>query len=384
MPQDISGNKALLDPSQDASGKAFQAVATPEPPRVDSFADRLMDDLFDDVERLLDGSLPPPPLKPIATAKRRPIEFSPTPQFSDIVPQPKAPQWNTYIKEDSLAIPELDELINTKPSPSRLTSVFQKALVVALCASAIAAAAVWLSQRGMASRFFKAIAQEPQVVTPAAMAKAPPVELNQQFSDYVQRSLNAIDRKVASGKSGAISAERNSVGTATTPYKSSLATVPVSSVKSSTLLPKVPVVVNVPSVPFVPPAPPAVPTAPASVTVNDPARQELNQLLARLSGVLERMYPAVNRPQVVIQPPTASPTRAAQAAPELQRTIRGLVIATDPSQSAALVDTNGVTQRYYTGETIGSSGWSIVEISGSSIVLRRNGELRTFSTGQKF
>lgn len=382
MPQDINGNKALLDPSQDASGKAFQAVMTPEPIRVDSFADRLMDDLFNDVERLLDGSLPPPPLKPITTAKRQPIEFNPTPQFSDIVPsdtvpQPNLPQWNTCIKEDSLAIPEIDQLINAKPSPSRLSSVFQKVLVVALCASAIAAAGVWLSQRSVASRLFRAIAQEPQVVTPAAMAKAPPVELNQQFSDYVQRSLNAIDRKAASGKSGAISAERNSQGTATTPYKSSLPTVSVSSVKSSTLLPKVPVVVNVPSVP---PAP----SAPTSVTVNDPARQELNQLLARLSGVLERMYPAVNRPQVVIQQPTASPTRAAQPAPELQRTIRGLVIANDPSQSAALVDTNGVTQRYYTGETIGSSGWSIVEISGSSIVLRRNGELRTFSTGQKF
>lgn len=102
--------------------------------------------------------------------------------------------------------------------------------------------------------------------------------------------------------------------------------------------------------------------------MNDPARQELNQLLARLSGVLERMYPAVNRPQVVIQQPKASPARGAQTAPELQRTIRGLIIATDPSRSAALVDTNGVTQRYYIGETIGSSGWSIVEVSGSSLI----------------
>lgn len=253
MPQDISGNKALLDPSQDATGKASQAVTTPEPLRVDSFADRLMDDLFDDVERLLEGSLPPPPLKPIATAKRQPIEFNPTPEFSDLVPQPNLPQWNTYIKEDSLAIPEIDQLINAKSSPSRLSNVVQKVLVVALCASAIAAAGVWLSQRGVASRFFKAIAQEPQVVTPAAMAKALPVELNQQFSDYVQRSLDTIDRKAASGKSVAISAERNTDGTSTTPYKSSLSTVAVSSVKSSTLLPKVPVVINVPSVPSVPP-----------------------------------------------------------------------------------------------------------------------------------
>ncbi|NDJ17387.1 type II secretion system protein N [Myxacorys almedinensis] len=366
MPQDINGNKALLDPSQDAPGKAFQAVMPSQSFRVDSFADRLMDDLFDDVERLLDGSLPPPPLKRIETAKRQPMDVNPTPQFSDLVPQPHLPQWNTLIREDSLAVPEVHELMNGKPQVLRLSSVFQKLLVVALFASAIAAASLWLTQRGMVGRLVRAIAQEPQVVAPVAIAKAPPVEHNQQFSEYVQRSLAAIDRKAASGKP---------MNGATVPYKNSLPTAAGSGATSSTPLPKVPVVINVPPIAAAPP------TAPAAVMVNDPARQELNQLLARLSGVLERMYPA-NRPQ--IQQAMASATKAVPSTPELQRTIRGLVIATDPTQSAALVETNGVTQRYYTGETVGSSGWSIVEIAGSSAVLRRNGELRTLSTGQKF
>jgi hypothetical protein len=374
MPQDIRGNKALLDPSQDAPGNLFQTATLPEPVRVDSFADRLMDDLFDDVERLLDGSLPPPP-KPVEVPKRQPLEFTPTPPTSEIVPLPNLPQWSTYIKEDSLAVPEVHELVNVKLQDSRPSSRLQKILIFALCVSAIAAAGVWLTQRGFMSRFARAVAQEQQVVVPVAMAKAPPPELNQQFSEYVQRSLNAIDRKAASGRS---LPGKPSSGLTTTPYKSSLPGESVSSIKSSTLLPKVPVVINVP------PAPAA---APGSVTVNDPSRRELNQLLTRLSGVLERMYPAVNRPQVVIQQPGAissAGTTQTQAASELQRTIRGLVIASDPTQSAALVDTNGVTQRYYTGETIGSSGWSIVEIAGSNLVIRRNGELRTLSTGQKF
>jgi type II secretory pathway component PulC len=50
---------------------------------------------------------------------------------------------------------------------------------------------------------------------------------------------------------------------------------------------------------------------------------------------------------------------------------------------AVLFELNGVTQRIYLGETIGSTGWSLVEVAKDSAILRRNGEVRTIGVGQK-
>jgi type II secretory pathway component PulC len=53
-------------------------------------------------------------------------------------------------------------------------------------------------------------------------------------------------------------------------------------------------------------------------------------------------------------------------------------------RSAALIEINGVTQRYRIGESVGTSGWSLVEVSKDQAVLRRNGEVRSVFMGQNF
>ncbi|MBT9315104.1 type II secretion system protein N [Leptothoe spongobia] len=53
-------------------------------------------------------------------------------------------------------------------------------------------------------------------------------------------------------------------------------------------------------------------------------------------------------------------------------------------RSAALFEVDGSSQRVYIGETIGGSGWSIVSISNEEVVVRRNGEVRSIYIGQKF
>ena len=52
-------------------------------------------------------------------------------------------------------------------------------------------------------------------------------------------------------------------------------------------------------------------------------------------------------------------------------------------KSAALFKIDGVTRRIHKGENIGSSGWTLVDISNNEIVVRRNGEVRSIQTGQK-
>jgi hypothetical protein len=52
-------------------------------------------------------------------------------------------------------------------------------------------------------------------------------------------------------------------------------------------------------------------------------------------------------------------------------------------QSAALFKVDGATRRVSIGEGIGSSGWTLVEISNGEAIIRRNGEVRSIYTGQK-
>jgi hypothetical protein len=51
-------------------------------------------------------------------------------------------------------------------------------------------------------------------------------------------------------------------------------------------------------------------------------------------------------------------------------------------RSAALFELNGITQRYRLGESLGSSGWVLAEISQGQIVLRRGGEMRSVALGE--
>lgn len=62
------------------------------------------------------------------------------------------------------------------------------------------------------------------------------------------------------------------------------------------------------------------------------------------------------------------------------QTLEGLLELGD--KSAALFKVDGVTRRIAVGESIGSSGWTLVEVSKGEAVVRRNGEVRSIYTGQ--
>jgi hypothetical protein len=53
-------------------------------------------------------------------------------------------------------------------------------------------------------------------------------------------------------------------------------------------------------------------------------------------------------------------------------------------RSAGLFEINGVARRIRIGQTIGSSGWTLVEVKDGEAIIRRNGEVRSIFVGQKF
>ncbi len=349
MPQTSNGALTHLEPSRATSAQPSinPYGLMPAPVQVDTYADRLMDDLFEGVEDLLSGSVPPP--EPIR-AKPRPSLNLPAPSVATLVAQPQLPQWSPPV-----AVTKAEDRVAkaVKPRNNR----FQKFLAIVFGLSALSAASVWLIQRGTMQRFYALATQEPTTI--AAITKTPPVDTTPRFAQYMRRSLENIDRKAAKSGSTLVAFNRN------------LPIAPISGNARSNSE-KGPVVINVPSVS----SPLPVATTPSKTP------QELDQVLARLSSVLERL--SINSPSRSMSaaaPIALQPAQAASSEP--QRTLRGIAIASDPTQSAILFEMNGVTQRYYIGESIGSSGWSVVDISNNYVSVRRNGEVRSISIGQK-
>ncbi|MEH1867805.1 MAG: hypothetical protein V7K69_22775 [Nostoc sp.] len=132
------------------------------------------------------------------------------------------------------------------------------------------------------------------------------------------------------------------------------------------------------------------------VTVNMLAaavRAELKPVAGRTAPITVRQTPKPLPALPVV------PLRAALA-PESEPTITqeqvypATAIAVAPSntlegllelgnKSAALFKIDGVTRRINMGESIGESGWTLVEVSNGEAVIRRNGEVRSIYAGQK-
>lgn len=99
------------------------------------------------------------------------------------------------------------------------------------------------------------------------------------------------------------------------------------------------------------------------------------------------MTPSTSAPAAVplpsITPAPIQPTAAVPPpVPKVQHILTGVFEL--GNQSAALFSINGISRRVYVGETIGSSGWSLMQVANQEVVIRRNREVYTIEIGQKF
>ncbi|MFB2876295.1 hypothetical protein [Floridanema aerugineum] len=145
------------------------------------------------------------------------------------------------------------------------------------------------------------------------------------------------------------------------------------------------------------PSPTAKPTTVAAKPTPAPTQTALPSPTAKPTTVAAKPTPtptqaASESPRVVaVAPsPTAAPTfrnrspQATASTPGNQYSLRGVLVLGE--RSAAIFEVGGVSRRVYVGESIGSSGWTLVEINNenSEAVIRRNGEVRSIFVGQQF
>lgn len=118
--------------------------------------------------------------------------------------------------------------------------------------------------------------------------------------------------------------------------------------------------------------------------------------------VLERVYIPVYQPTPAPMPspevatPSPSPTNdgvspspsPSPVPPNVTNNPEGNLMLTGilelDDRSAALFEIDGMSRRFQVGEMIGSSGWMLVDIVNQEAIVRRNGEVRSVFVGQKF
>lgn len=375
---------------------------------VESYADRLMDELFEGVDRAFDGSegLPAEQMPPAEFVALKSISV-PQIVLSQLAPEP--PRGG---EQEVAAIARQVALETTKKQSKQS---FDRILLGAACGSLLLVMGLWLASRSGLVRLPAA----PTPQTPAASGKIAP---DTQFVEYVQRSLVAIEQKKAPQANSQLATVPGAATPGTLP-SISISGAPPATAGLSTAVNRIanaleqaaaapgapaPQVVVIP-----PPAQVTVaPAAPTQVNVAVPAASQTaagspspsasasgraiatagnRSPLAAAASPSESVQPKILARETESAPAPAAgqsapaPQQSAAAvtgAPTSAQTLVGILELGD--RSAALFEVDGVARRIYVGESIGASGWTLAEIKNQEAVIRKGGDVRSVFVGQKF
>ncbi|MEG4958997.1 MULTISPECIES: hypothetical protein [unclassified Microcoleus] len=408
MSQKVIAKQMSLESASDPIAVVATVETVPaEAVAVESYADRLMDELFEGVDRAFDGSggLPAEPVAPEFVA----LKSISVPQIvlSPLAPQPQRAE------KDVEAIARQVALETTQKQQSKQS--FDRILLGAAFGSLLLVMGLWLASRSGLVRLPAAPAPE----RPVASGKTAP---DTPFVEYVQRSLEAIEQKKAPQPNPQLAGVPG-VATPGTLPSISISGAPPATAGLSTAVNRIadaleqagaqpgapaPQIVVIPppaQVTVAPAAPvaaaPAAPAAPQTAAVSpSPAAPASGRAIAA-AGTRTPLAASPSpsdspQPKILARETEPAPAPAAQqsapapeqsapavsSAPTSAHTLVGILELGD--RSAALFEVDGVARRIYVGESIGASGWTLAEIKNQEAVIRKGGDVRSVFVGQKF
>jgi len=332
-----------------------------KPWSLENDAERLMDDLFADLDGLLDGGskLPTEPVKPDYVS----IEPAAIPSLN-LWPSPPVEEPAVGRETPSAVLPERSQpkkAIAPRPQKRGVARYLDKILFGVACTSLLAVF-FWLVKEGKIDlqRFLPQGSWQNAATETAVVS---PTEADSQFINYMLRSLELIDRKPASSASSSGSGQLPPP-----PGASNSASQPAPQVIERERV-YIPYQINLAPPGSLLPSPTAPAPAPQAAPKPEPAPTPA---------------PALS-PQAVAPAPAPSPEPPPKVEPlaSANHVLIGL-IEMGGGSTAALFKIDGVTQRISEGETIGSSGWTLVSAANQNAIIRRNGEVRSVYVGQKF
>ena len=424
----------------------FPSTRFKEPISIDSLAENLMEDLFNDIDRALNGG------------SRLPAEIT-RPEIVSLTPI-KIPQ--IVLSEEKTLSHDAEKEEKVKLAEAQVAKKenqsLDKLLLGAAFISILVTLSLWLATRGGFDKIlgYLGYIEKPD---PSIEKLSPKAVTDAKFADYIQRSLKMIEQKEATQK------QQEIPGVPPAPSSHNLPTVPVPAnppINTSLLLPlnqlvdlmeaqvaKEPLTIPQTKVVVMPPIPTAVAVTPkseapspklsaasaskasteaaesdqkkseAQVTVKTDVKPEtkakINSSSSEKAEAKTKLKPpakttAQAKPEknselqletkVEAKPETEIPKQAVSLPPpipakipatetvvpsQIQTPINTLVgILELGERSAALFEIDGVARRIYVGENIGSSGWNLVKVVNQEAVVRRNGEVRSVFVGQQF
>ncbi len=407
MPQNVTTKKMALQTAEEPIAVMAKVETVPtETVAVESYADRLMDELFEGVDRAFDGNeVPSEPVQPAEFVALKSISVPQIVLSQSLSPQPQRGE------KDIEAIARQVALETTKKQQSKQS--FDKILLGAACGSLLLVMGLWLASRSGLVRL--PVASAPAGETPTGTAKIVP---DTQFVEYVQRSIVAIEQKKAPPTNSQLAGVPG-VATPGTLPSISISGAPPPTAGLSTAVNRIanaleqaaaqpgapaPQVVVIPppaQVTVTPAAPVTIaaspsPTAPVSgraiaaagtrnplAASPSPSDSPQPKILARETepapaAIAQQAAPAPAPQQSA--PQQSAP--AASSAPTSAHTLVGILEL--GNRSAALFEVDGVARRIYVGESIGASGWTLAEIKNQEAVIRKGGDVRSVFVGQKF
>ncbi|WP_449416509.1 hypothetical protein [Phormidium nigroviride] len=394
MSQNVMTKQLALEPAEEAIANQTGLV--------DSYAERLMDELFEDVDRALDSSagLPTEPvqaefvsLKPIAV-----------PQI--ILPTPSMPSQEDSIDTEAIA---RHAILVAKKQQAKQS--FDRILLGAAFASLLLTLGLWLASRSGMRRF---VVSTPTVSASQAATEAK-AEADAQFGIYMQQALDALDQKKATqpklqnpnlpgapvttnlpaipvpgsppptaGLAQAINRVADAIQQVSaqpgTPPTQVVIVPPAAAPKTASSSASPTTSGVLPTTPAIPRTSVA-PVTPSATAASPEAAPSSGRILAREP---ERQPEAAPEASTAPQPAESTPAESSPAseAPTTIHTLVGILELGD--RSAALFEIEGVARRIYVGESIGASGWTLAEVKNQEAVIRKGGEVRSIFVGQKF
>ncbi|MTJ32312.1 hypothetical protein [Aphanizomenon sp. UHCC 0183] len=388
-----------------------------EPWTIETYAESLMDELFHDIDNILDG-------RNKRNHHRGRNESVPvqtmTFQMPDVVLPSKlnrplqstAPIKNVQTTTLVVNHPSIKAIATTE---QQQTSGLGKLIFMGLSLTVGTLGMVYLTESGLLNTINAQLTSQSlpnhQTPSPASVITDPQLDL----VNYMLEALTVIEQGTTNGKTiakpGFPTVNLNQTTALPLP-NTQLTETPPLPVAATNMLPAnnrltTPNVVEriyIPvyqspalkyQIPIVPTVP-VPPTLPSSLTANNsPTINTIQPAIKPIPKTTQvNLKPAAVNPQPMKVVPPQLPTIVPPAPVKETKNISQQV--TVPSYSAqlegllelgnksvALFKVDGISRRINLGENIGTTGWTLVEVSNGEAIVRRNGEVRSIYTGQK-
>ncbi|HEY9611744.1 hypothetical protein [Allocoleopsis sp.] len=409
MSQNVSTNPKEREPlSSPTPIKPWSAEAE---------ADKLMDELFSDIDQILEGGnrLPTEPAKPEYVSLKSIVIPQLAAPPAVMPPQEKLTQEQSSESEDSKLSETVETSVAAQSSsrPNRFSLSLERLLLV-VGVAVLAMSLILLLAKQKKLTFPSWVKPTPS----PSVHKSQVSQSDAEFAQYMERALKAIDNKIKAKQQATVPPGGNiPPGSNTTNPSPPSGNSPLASSQPQRVIERVYIPVYPPQNPAAPsgPSPLArspVPTLSAPVPSSAATKAPSSSVAARRPA--PSPSPAAKRPAPSPSPAakrsaSTSPQAAAPVAPRLTLPVLptlppSVMVPTVPmaqaptsatkhtlvgvmeqgDRSAALFNAAGVTRYIFVGEGIGDSGWTLVSVANQEAVIRRNGEVRSVYAGQSF